>query len=137
VQRLKLVKKTQGQSRNLERVIRFEAIRFADPDDGVDDPSASHVATFNFSFFATGWHPSLFISEERARGLYSCRLSFGASKRDSSCLGSLPCHRFLSGGQPNHHLLPSALLSVEYNTLQQRPFLNLYRIAICRKLDAC
>jgi hypothetical protein len=107
VQRLKLVEKTQGQSRNLERVIRFEAVCFADPDDGVNDPSASHVASFNFQSFATGWYSSLFISEERARGLYSCRRSF-------------PCHRLLSHGQPIHHLLPPVPLLVEYNAPPQR-----------------
>ena len=96
VQRLKLVEKTQGQSRNLERVIRFKAVCFADSDDGVDDLSASHVASFNSQFFLTGWYSLLFISEERARSYcYSLtRLSF------------LPCHRLLSHGQPNHHLLP-------------------------------
>jgi hypothetical protein len=47
VQRLKLVKKTQGKPRNLKRVICFEAMSFSDSDDGVDDPSASQDASLN------------------------------------------------------------------------------------------
>jgi hypothetical protein len=49
VQRLKLVEKTQGKSRNLKRVTRFEAVRFANSDDGVDDPSASQDASLKLS----------------------------------------------------------------------------------------
>jgi hypothetical protein len=99
VQRLKLVKKAYGQSRNLKRVIRFETVRFADLDDGVDDPSASHVASFSFQFSVTGWYASLFMSEERARGLYSCRLSFGFP----NAIGRV--------GEP--HLLPPTSLLAE------------------------
>jgi hypothetical protein len=42
---LKLIKQTQSQSCYLKRMIRFETVCFADLDDGVDNPSASHVAS--------------------------------------------------------------------------------------------
>jgi hypothetical protein len=124
VQRLQLVKKTQGQPRNLKGVILLEAIRFADRDDGVDDPSASHVASFSVQPFSTGWYSSLRVSEEQAKRLYSYRLFF-------------PCHRSFRTASRNHYLLPPTPLFIVYNAAQQRLYLNLYTIAVCVKLDMC
>jgi hypothetical protein len=127
VQRLKRVKQTQSNSRNLKRVIPLEAVRFANPDDGVDDPSASQATSFCISVLCHRLVRITTYRKNRQGGfipIYSYRLFF-----------SLPS--FLSRGQPHHHLLPPVPRRIGYNTLARSTFLNHYRAAVYDKLNLC